>query len=122
MNDHGDDDGRLKFMEYDGHYSRYDIWGGPCPPGENHLIHPAFAKLFIDDDKQIILFTKKWLVFVEANDTIRIINTDDTDAKETNLVVNALQHPMDERNRLAIKVMGCDDDTFLRLKMFLGGE
>ena len=53
MNDHGDDDGRLKFMEYDGHYSRYDIWGGPCPPGENHLIHPAFAKLFIDDDKQI---------------------------------------------------------------------
>ena len=90
------DDGRLKFMDYNGHYSRYDIWGGPCPPSENHLIHPAFAKFFIYDDKQIILFTKKWLVFVEADDTIRIMNTDDTDAKETNLVVNALQNELSE--------------------------
>lgn len=123
MNDRNDD-GRLRFRDYNGYYSSYDIWGQTIRSGEEHLIHPSFAKLYIQDDKQISLYTKKWSVSVKADDTITIFKTeDDPDAaKETNLVVNALQNPLEERNRLAIKIMDCDDDTFFRLKMFLGGE
>lgn len=123
MNDRNDD-GRLRFRDYNGYYSSYDIWGQTIRAGEEHLIHPSFAKLYIQDDKQISLYTKKWSVSVKADETITIFKTeDDPDAaKETNLVVNALQNPLDERNRLAIKIMDCDDDTFFRLKMFLGGE
>lgn len=66
------------------------------------------------------LYTKKWLVFVGANDDIKIMKMNDSNSEETSLIVNALKNPSEERNRLAIKVMGCDDDTLLRLKLFLG--
>jgi len=121
MNDRNDD-GRLKFVGYNGHYSSYDIWGQTIRSGEEHLIHPSFAKLYIQDDKQISLYTKEWRVSVGADDTITIFKTEDgpNGAKETELVVNALRNPLDERNRLAIKIMDCDDDTLMRLKLFLG--
>ena len=120
MNDRNDD-GRIRFRDYNGYYSSYDIWGQTIRAGEEHLIHPSFAKLYIQDDKHISLYTKNWRVSVESDDTIKIFKTEDDPnaAKETELVVNALQNPLEERNRLAIKIMGCDDDTFFRLKMFL---
>lgn len=128
MNDRNND-GRLRFRDYNGYYSSYDIWGQTIRAGEEHLIHPSFAKLYIQDDKQISLYTKKWAVSVKADDTITIFKAGHPlngcttyDDKETELVVNALQNPLEERNRLAIKIMDCDDDTLMRLKLFLGGE
>jgi len=97
------------------------------PEGFDHYtIGDYGADLYITDDDQVSLIAGGWYVVVgdiknlPSNIFFYKLAVSIEEEENISIMSRAVNNMNEERNILAAKIMECDEETLMRLKLFLG--
>ena len=97
------------------------------PEGFDHyIIGDQEAHLYITDDDQVSLIAGGWYFVVgdlkefPSNISFYKMVASVKEEHDISLMARAVNNMHEERNILAARIMECDEETLMRLKLFLG--